>query len=433
MISMSIADEFRGSIEQSGLTPPDTIIADGRIHRFPTNSRRDDDSGWYVFWADQIPAGMFGDWRSDLKQTWRPKSDRAMTAAERAQYKARMEAAKKQRDEEERRRHADAAFRADALWQHADPAPDDHPYLSRKHIKAHGLRVTDRDNCLVVPVFTKDRLASLQFISPDGSKKFLSGGAVAGGYYVINDETTTFTTALVCEGFATAASLYEATKIPAVIAFSASNLLAVTQDLRATYSDTTIIICGDHDKSGAGGERSAKEAAEAVDARIIIPTEEGHDWNDVHTKQGLDAVRAAVAARMLQPTPCVLDEVYAFLGRFVAYPSESAHVAHTLWTAHTHLMDSCESTPRIAFLSPEPGSGKTRALEITETLVPRPVEAINTTPAYLFRKVSDPAGLPTILYDEIDTIFGPRAKEHEEIRGIINAGHGAGLWRDAAS
>jgi hypothetical protein len=122
----------------------------------------------------------------------------------------------------------------------------------------------------------------------------------------------------------------------------------------------------------------------------------------------------------------VLDSVHRFLGRFVAYPSEHAHVAHTLWVAHTHLMDCWESTPRLAFLSPEPGSGKTRALEITETLVPRPVEAVNATPAYLFRKVSDPNGLPTILFDEIDTIFGPRAKEHEEIRGILNAGHRRG-------
>ena len=97
--------------------------------------------------------------------------------------------------------------------------------------------------------------------------------------------------------------------------------------------------------------------------------------------------------------------------------------AHTLWIAHTHLMDCWESTPRIAFLSPEPGSGKTRALEVTEPLVPRPVHAINTTPAYLFRKVSDPAGLPTILYDEIDTVFGPKAKDNEEIRGMLNAGH----------
>lgn len=136
-----------------------------------------------------------------------------------------------------------------------------------------------------------------------------------------------------------------------------------------------------------------------------------------------------VATAVLHPPPHVLDEVHVYLGRFVAYPSEHAHVAHTLWIGHTHLMGCWESTPRIAFLSPEPGSGKTRALELTETLVPRPVEAINTTPAYLFRRISDPTGLPTILYDEIDTIFGPRAKEHEEILGILNAEHRRGAIR----
>jgi hypothetical protein len=122
----------------------------------------------------------------------------------------------------------------------------------------------------------------------------------------------------------------------------------------------------------------------------------------------------------------MFDAVYDFTGRFVAYPSEHAHIAHVLWIAHAHLMEAWESTPRIAFLSPEPGSGKTRALEVSELLVPRPVEAVNVTPAYLFRKVSDPDGRPTILFDEIDTVFGPKARDNEEIRGLINAGHRRG-------
>ncbi|TCO41185.1 DUF3631 domain-containing protein [Dokdonella fugitiva] len=119
----------------------------------------------------------------------------------------------------------------------------------------------------------------------------------------------------------------------------------------------------------------------------------------------------------------VLADVTAFLRRFVAYPNEHAHAAHALWIAHTHLMDMWDSTPRLAFLSPEPGSGKSRALEVTALLVPHPVEAVNVTPAYLFRKVGSDEGRPTILYDEIDTVFGPKAKENEEIRGLLNAGH----------
>ena len=122
----------------------------------------------------------------------------------------------------------------------------------------------------------------------------------------------------------------------------------------------------------------------------------------------------------------VLDQVEAFIGRFVAFPSEHTRVAVTLWAAHTHAADHFECTPRLAMLSPEPGSGKTRVLEVLETLVPRPVLSVNVTPAYLFRKVSDEAGIPTILFDEIDTVFGPRAREQEETRGLLNAGHRRG-------
>jgi hypothetical protein len=122
----------------------------------------------------------------------------------------------------------------------------------------------------------------------------------------------------------------------------------------------------------------------------------------------------------------ILADVEAFLSRFVSYPSEHTRIAHALWIAHTHLMECWDSTPRIAFLSPEPGSGKTRALEVSELLVPNPVEAINASAAYLFRRISAPDGAPTILFDEADTLFGPKAKEHEEIRGVLNAGHRRG-------
>jgi hypothetical protein len=122
----------------------------------------------------------------------------------------------------------------------------------------------------------------------------------------------------------------------------------------------------------------------------------------------------------------LFDDVHRYSGRFVAFPSEEAHVGHTLWVAHTHLMDVWESTPRYACLSPEQESGKTRLLEVTSLMVPNPIEAVNVTPAYLIRKMGSPEGPPTVLYDEIDTVFGPKAKDNEEIRGILNAGHRRG-------
>lgn len=142
---------------------------------------------------------------------------------------------------------------------------------------------------------------------------------------------------------------------------------------------------------------------------------------------------AQLQATHVEPGDLLLDDLETFVGRFVAYPSEHARIAHVLWIAHTWLMDEWESTPRIAFLSPEPGSGKSRALEVTEPLVPRPVHAVNATPAYLFRKVSDEAGPPTILYDEIDTVFGPKAKDNEDVRGMLNAGHRKGAMAGRAA
>jgi len=144
------------------------------------------------------------------------------------------------------------------------------------------------------------------------------------------------------------------------------------------------------------------------------------------TDSGCGASAATQGTASIGGGAAVLDDVERFLTRFVAFPSEAAKVATVLWVAHTHLMECWESTPRLAFLSPEPGSGKTRALEVLELLVPRPLHAVNATPAALFRKVSDEAGLPTILFDEIDTVFGPRAKDNEDVRGMLNAGHRRG-------
>jgi hypothetical protein len=152
------------------------------------------------------------------------------------------------------------------------------------------------------------------------------------------------------------------------------------------------------------------------------------DINDVLRDEGVDAARAMhdEARPFGNEGAAFLNDVRSFLSRFIAYPSEHEKVAHVLWVAHAHLMGAWESTPRIAFLSPEPGSGKTRAMEATELLVPNPVAAVNVTPAYLFRKVGSEDGPPTILFDEIDTVFGPKAKEHEELRALLNSGHRRG-------
>ncbi|MFJ2736795.1 DUF3631 domain-containing protein [Streptomyces sp. NPDC087317] len=122
----------------------------------------------------------------------------------------------------------------------------------------------------------------------------------------------------------------------------------------------------------------------------------------------------------------LLDEVEAFHRRFNVFPTEHAYVAVTLWDAHAHLIDALDGTARIAFLSPEPGSGKSRALEIIETLTPRAATTVNASANALFRLVAADAGTPTLLFDEIDTVFGPKAGGNEEVRGFLNSGYRRG-------
>src|SRR3954453_13041402 len=109
----------------------------------------------------------------------------------------------------------------------------------------------------------------------------------------------------------------------------------------------------------------------------------------------------------------LLADGEAFPWRFIVFPTPAAYVAVALSDAHAHLLDAFDSTPRLAFLSPERGSGKSRALEIVETLVPHPMVAVNASAAALFRAVSGMDGRPAILFDEIHTVFGPKAGDNE--------------------
>jgi phage/plasmid primase-like uncharacterized protein len=414
------SDAFRQAMERASIPAPSHIIADGHIHRFCTNGNRSNLSGWYVLHDDSFPAGAFGDWRIGVTETWSDRKETAFTDSDRIAFRQRVETIKRQREEEQDRRHAEAALEAARIWGAAVDAPTDHAYLVRKQIRASGIRLYG--SRLVVPM--RDLagcLHSLQFIDEDGAKRFLAGGRVKGCFHLLGTPGPTICFA---EGIATGASFNAATGYPVVITFSASNMFSVAQDLRTTFPRSRMLICADNDRN-LTGQQAARRTAEAVGGQVLLPEEEGKDWNDIAVAEGSEALQQAVT-RAFAGDPAVLNDLFSFLGRFVAYPSVHAQVAHALWIVHTHLMDRWDSTPRIAFLSPEPGSGKTRALEISETVVPRPVEAVNATPAYLFRKVSDPNGLPTILFDEIDTIFGPKAKEHEEIRGLLNAGHRRG-------
>lgn len=281
-------EQFLAAIRAAGIQPPDVIEADGKLRRFSSNGKRGDDAGWYVLHDNGIPAGAFGCWRSGISETWCAEIGRKLTPSEDAAQRARVEAMRRAREAEEAQRQAEAKQKAAAIWKSAQPATDDYPYLAAKGVKAYGLRVHEEK--LVIPMRDGAELHSLQFIAPDGEKLFLTGGRTKGCYFSIGRADKVLS---VAEGYATAASVHEATGYAVAIAFSAGNLEPVARVLRAKFPQVRIVIAGDNDESGTG-QKAAREAAKAIGGLIAIPAEAGKDWNDIHREHGVEAVRSAI-------------------------------------------------------------------------------------------------------------------------------------------
>jgi Protein of unknown function (DUF3631) len=132
----------------------------------------------------------------------------------------------------------------------------------------------------------------------------------------------------------------------------------------------------------------------------------------------------APTPRELRPGHEVLDDVTAFVSRYSVFPHEHCAPTLTLWYAHTHAADRFYITPRLILDSAEPGSGKTRVLEVAQLLVAAPEMTMSATPAALFRLVA--AGPITILFDEVDAIFNPKNGGNEDLRALLNAGYKQG-------
>jgi putative DNA primase/helicase len=269
-----IEAEFLHAIEAAGLVPPDEIIGDGKLHRFSSTGKRCDDAGWYVLHLDGVAAGSFGDWRSDVSGKWCAKADSQMTAAERQAVHKRVRRAQLAREADTILRQAEAAKTAAAIWLAAPPAIA-HPYLKAKGVRAHGVRINGE--LLLVPVRDADgALCSLQTISASGEKRFLPGGKVRGCYHSIGRPEEKL---LVCEGYATGATLYESCTrhggagYGVAVAFNASNLEPVARALRDKYQKADLTICADDDWQTPGnpGMTAARRAALAVGGKLAVP------------------------------------------------------------------------------------------------------------------------------------------------------------------
>ncbi|WP_153161398.1 DUF927 domain-containing protein [Zoogloea sp. 1C4] len=319
----SILAQFRTAAEARGLRLPDRIDADGKLHRCElANGPKGKNDGAYLLHLDGIPAGGFQNFRDGLDwENWRADIGRQLTPEEEAAARARTEAQRAEREAEAKAKRDKARRKANAIWNSAKPAPDDHPYLERKGVPSFGLRVGTwpkwddhlQDwrripNALLVPMRSPSgTLHSLQAIHAekvDGrDKDFLPGGEKAGKFHLIGEPAEGLPLC-VAEGYATAASIHQATGWPVAVAFDAGSLEPVARALRDAHPGARFIICADDDHQTAGnpGRTKADAAARAVGGVVAVPEfgpdrpERATDFNDLHALAGLDAVRAILEA-----------------------------------------------------------------------------------------------------------------------------------------
>lgn len=187
-------------------------------------------------------------------------------------------------DAEQAKRRADAAAKASSILnakpsalEAGCPAVSKHPYLVKKGIQSHGVKIhrgsltiggMDCNGALMLAIKLRGQITSLQFISKDGEKRFLPGGE-KGGYLIGKIEAGK--PVCISEGFATGASIHEATGYPVVVAFDAGNLRKMAEAIRTKNPDAMIVICADMDDNRVG-QLKASEAALAVNGLVAFPS-----------------------------------------------------------------------------------------------------------------------------------------------------------------
>jgi putative DNA primase/helicase len=357
--------QFIEVMKSAGLTPPN-LIEPEKLYRFSgADKSADNKSGWCKLFADET-GGVYGDWSQDLSASWQAKRSTPYTQAESEALNLQIAKSKALAEEDKREKQLEAAKGAESLWRDAQPATNDHAYLVRKGIKAHGAKKHRGD--LVIPVREGAATRSLQFIGDDGTKRFLPDGRVKGCYFSIGN-TKDAAALCIAEGFATGATIHEATGYPVAVAFNAGNLKAVALAMRAKLPDMTLIVCADDDykTDGNPGLKKATDAAIAVNGKLAIPDfgenrqDGATDFNDMAVHCRAEMVRKAIEAarspdgEMGQPAQTNATENAYAGGRFVTLVS-AADIAPE---AISWLWDGWLAAGKFHILGGAPGTGKT--------------------------------------------------------------------------
>lgn len=288
--------DFIDFMSKNGCKPirDSDVKATGRIVRFQIDGDKNGSrNGRCTLWDDgEFASGWFMNMREGRKYTWHSKAKRKFTDEERREWAKKMEADKREREKERKQAQAQAADKAQWIWSKA--VKGGHGYLERKSISGASTRVYK--GALLVPAYKAGKLTSLQFISADGEKRFLTGGEIEGAYGSLGKDVGEI---YISEGYATAASIHEATGKASIWAFNAGNLEHVALAIRKKYPDSRLIICADNDQFGANnvGLEKAKKAAMMVNGLIVwpdIPEDDADrrtDFNDLHVTEGLERVK----------------------------------------------------------------------------------------------------------------------------------------------
>lgn len=288
------------AMAEAGIAPalPLTEAPHGEIQRFEVASDKQGNlNGWIVSYNNGFDSDVyvFGSWKLGSSHTFSASGKTAADPETRLQIESARREAERAKAEEQRQ----AALVCYEQWQRTRPAIK-HPYLTAKSIQPHIARV-DNDNWLLIPVVDmQGQLTSLQYINLTGGKSFRKGGKISGCFCPIGYGESA-STILVCEGFATGATLREASGLPVIVAFNAGNLKPVTVTLRLQNPRAKIIVCADNDHTNQTqnvGIAKATEAAKLAGALMIYPTfaanGSGTDFNDLAIAYGLDAVKKII-------------------------------------------------------------------------------------------------------------------------------------------
>jgi phage/plasmid primase-like uncharacterized protein len=316
-------EQFAEVLADAGLELKGLPVMDGKLHHVPAvGGKKGNNAGVYVGHLGGVPAGWFKNYRTDEEQRWRAVGIRDARSADEVQ-KDKQQSERLQADEARKRAEKEEriAAWAQTKWERSKPAAV-HPYLERKDIQAHGLRV-DGKNRLLVPMRDLDgKLWSLQSISEDGEKHYTAGGRKQALHALIGTLDPRKPLAF-AEGFATAATLHQATGLPVAVAFDSGNLRAVAESYRERYAAQPLLFAADNDHqlplrvSPSGrplrniGQEKAEEAAQAMNGTVLLPLFEqgnpGTDWNDYAAQHGIESVRRSFEQAMVEVTSMELQ------------------------------------------------------------------------------------------------------------------------------